>query len=107
MSGKFYKLEIFVPVDYAEKVKSALAEAGAGALGNYDNCFWQTEGVGQFRPLNGSDPFIGENGKIEKVCEVKIETLFPAERKIDVIAAIQNSHPYETPAYYITELIIN
>ena len=106
MARNFCKLEVFVPVEYAEKVKNALGEAGAGRLGNYDFCFWQSEGTGQFRPLAGSDPFIGKTGEIEHVCEVKIETIFPTEKKSEIIAAIRASHPYETPAYYITRLIM-
>ena len=106
MARGFCKLEVFVPVEYAEKVKTALGEAGAGRLGNYDFCFWQSEGVGQFRPLAGSTPFIGKTGEVERVREVKIETLFPEELKGKIIAAIRASHPYETPAFYITKLIM-
>lgn len=106
MADKFCKLEVFVPEEYAEKVKTALGNAGAGRLGNYDFCFWQSDGTGQFRPLAGSDPFIGKTNEIERVREVKIETLFPENIKSEIIAAIRASHPYETPAYYIMELIM-
>ena len=53
-----YKLEIYVPTDHADAVKRAVAGAGAGKLGNYDSCIWETAGRGQFRPLAGSAPYL-------------------------------------------------
>ena len=101
-AAKFYKLETYVPPEYAEVVKSALAAAGAGRWGNYDRCFWSTAGTGEFRPLDGARPFLGSVGAVESVPEIKLETLCPAESVDAVIAALKSSHPYEVPAFYLT-----
>lgn len=95
---KYCKLEFYVPTNFVEEVKFAVFEAGAGKLGNYDNCCWQTLGSGQFRPLPGSMPFIGSQEKVEEVEEVKVEMICPEEKIADVIAALKETHPYETPA---------
>ena len=73
--------------------------AGAGAVGNYDCCCFQVCGRGQFRPLVGSDPFIGAQGRVEHVTEWKLEMICPEGRIRDVIAALKEAHPYETPAF--------
>ncbi len=94
-----YKFEFFVPPMQLDTVKYAVFKAGAGRIGNYDCCCWETSGTGQFRPLDGSNPFVGETGKIEQVAEVKVEMVC-AEKYIEpVIAALKKAHPYETPAY--------
>lgn len=93
------KLIVFVPLDTAEKVRAAIAEAGAGRIGDYDSCSWSTEGVGAFRPLPGADPAIGEVGLLERVPEVRVETVVPRALRAQVIAALKLAHPYETPAY--------
>ncbi|VAW69960.1 Bsu YqfO NIF3/CutA domain, partial [hydrothermal vent metagenome] len=64
-----YKICVYVPEKSVETVKQALFDAGAGRIGNYDSCCWQTEGTGQFRPLAGSNPAIGSQGKVEFVRE--------------------------------------
>ena len=68
-----YKLCVYVPEEHCEAVKRALFEAGAGKIGDYDSCAWQTKGEGQFRPLKGSDPYIGQEGSVERVPEYKVE----------------------------------
>ena len=98
-AGKFYKLVIFVPVDNVNAVADALYSAGAGAIGNYSHCGFQTEGVGTFLPLEGAHPAIGKPGKIEEVYEVKLETLIAESKVAGCLAAMQKAHPYETPAY--------
>lgn len=60
-----YKLSFFVPASHLETVKSALFEAGAGRIGDYDSCCWQTEGTGQFRALADSAPYLGQKGRVE------------------------------------------
>ena len=95
-----YQIVFFVPPAQAEEVKKALFEAGAGALGDYDSCCWQTEGTGQFRPLEGSDAFIGEKGKLEKLPELRIEMLCTDQHIDDALRALVEAHPYEEPAYY-------
>lgn len=99
-----YQLSFYVPVDHAEKVKAALFAKGAGKLGSYDCCAWQTLGVGQFRPLSGSDPFIGKEGNIEKVPEYKVEMICEDAVVQDVIAELKRVHPYEEPAYTVVKM---
>lgn len=99
MANGFYKLETYVPETHAEALKAALAAAGAGKLGNYDSCFWECAGTGQFRPLPGSRPFLGETGVVEHVAERKLEMLVEAASLKAVLAALKAAHPYETPAY--------
>ena len=99
-----YKICVFVPETAAEQVKQAMFEAGAGKIGDYDSCCWQTLGQGQFRPLEGSSPFIGEQDRIETVAEFRIEMVCADENIKDTIAALKNSHPYEEPAYDVWKL---
>ena len=74
-------------------------EAGAGRVGNYDCCAWQTRGEGQFRPLDGSTPFLGNQGQIETVIEYKLELVCEEPCLKAVIAALKRAHPYEEVAY--------
>jgi hypothetical protein len=90
----------YVPVKDAERVKTALFEAGAGRIGNYDFCSFDIKGIGQFRPLPGSNPTIGSQCKIEKVEEMKVEMVLEDQYIDAVVRALKENHPYETPAYY-------
>jgi hypothetical protein len=99
-----YKLAFFVPPSHVEQVKSALFAAGAGRVGAYDSCSWQVLGQGQFRPLDGSQPFIGQTGQIEQVEEWKVEFVVADELIREAVAALKSSHPYETPAYEVWKL---
>lgn len=74
-------------------------EAGAGRVGNYDCCAWQTRGEGQFRPLEGSAPFLGNQGQVETVIEYKLELVCEEPCLKAVIAALKRAHPYEEVAY--------
>lgn len=76
-------------------------EAGAGRVGNYDCCAWQTRGEGQFRPLDGSSPFLGNQGQIETVIEHKLEMVCEEQCLEAVIAALKRAHPYEEVAYTV------
>lgn len=97
--NKIYKIEFYVPQTHVETVKQAIFAAGAGQIGNYDCCAWQTAaGTGQFRPLTGSAPFIGKQGKVEYIDEVKVELVCQGEYIDATIDALRTSHPYETPA---------
>lgn len=99
---KYYKLETYVPEAFVESVKEALALAGAGKFGDYDHCFWQSSGLGEFRPLESSNPFIGKaGGEVEHVREIKIETICSADNRKAVVAALKEAHPYECCAYYL------
>ncbi|MEG6571321.1 Nif3-like dinuclear metal center hexameric protein [[Clostridium] cellulosi] len=99
----FKKVVVFVPESHAEKVRKAMAEAGAGKLGEYDGCAFEIHGNGYFRPLSGSNPFIGEAGKPEKVDEVRIEAICAPQDLKKVISEMLKAHPYEVPAYDIYE----
>lgn len=95
------KLEYYVPKSHVEATTQALFAAGAGQIGDYSDCFWITEGVGQFRPANGANPFIGQRGELAHEAEMKVELVLRRALKEDVIAALKHSHPYETPAYQL------
>lgn len=94
------QIVVFVPETHKEKVKAAMFEAGGGKLGNYDRCCFEYQGIGQFRPLSGSQPFTGREGMVEKVTEVKVEMVCDESCFNDVVSALKSSHPYETPAFY-------
>ncbi len=99
-----YKLCFYVPEDYLEAVKAAVFVAGAGKIGDYDSCCWQTQGQGQFRPLGGSQPFIGQHGQIETVVEYKVEMVCEDALIEQVLTALVKAHPYEEPAYDVWRL---
>ena len=110
-----YKLCLYVPASHLEQVKAALFEAGAGKVGNYDSCCWQTLGTGQFRALKGSQPFIGQqNGvepgdiekqdDIEKIEEYKLEMVCADGVVQTVVDTLRQIHPYEEPAFDLVKL---
>ena len=101
MSYPLYKIELYVPESHLAAVKTAMFEAGAGRVGNYDCCAWQTIGEGQFRPLDGSTPFLGNQGQIETVIEYKLELVCEELYLEAVIAALKQAHPYEEVAYTV------
>ena len=95
-----HQVVVFVPIDFKEEVKDAMFQAGGGKMGNYDSCSFELEGLGQFRPLVGSRPFLGSVEKLELVAEVRIEMTCEDDHVENVLKAIKASHPYETPAFY-------
>ncbi len=99
------KLSFYVPPSHLTEVKSALFKIGAGRIGNYDCCAWQTLGRGQFRPLSGSDPFVGNEGEIEKVDEYQVELVLEDGILDAAIKALKSAHPYEEPAYAAWKLL--
>lgn len=99
-----FKLIFFVPESALELVKSAIFKAGAGRQGDYDQCAWQTKGEGQFRPLEGSQPYIGKQNQLERVAEYRVETLVDSKCVKAVIQALKQAHPYEEPAYEVIRL---
>ena len=99
-----YKICVFVPENAAEAVKQAMFDAGAGRIGDYDRCCWQTPGQGQFRPLEGSTPYIGEQDRTETVQEFRVEMVCSEASIREVVAALKRSHPYEEPAYDVWKL---
>ena len=94
-----YKLVLYVPQNFLETVKQSLFLAGAGRQGNYEECCWQVLGTGQFKPCEGSQPFIGAKNQLEKVPEWRVEMLVDASRAKQVQQALIEAHPYEEPAY--------
>ncbi|HWC33832.1 MAG TPA: Nif3-like dinuclear metal center hexameric protein [Mycobacteriales bacterium] len=102
--GSLDKVVTFVPVEDAEGVLDALAAAGAGTIGDYTRCAYLGEGTGTFTPGLTSSPVIGEPGKVEQVKETRLETIAPRRLRAQVIRALLASHPYEEPAYDVTEL---
>lgn len=99
-----FKLIFFVPESDVESVKSAVFKAGAGQQGDYDQCAWQTKGEGQFRPLKGSQPYIGELNQLERVAEYRVEALVDKDCISAVVEALKQAHPYEEPAYEVIRL---
>jgi len=100
-----YKLTVFIPDEALEIVKSALFAAGAGAIGDYEQCCWQVKGTGQFMPLTGSTPHIGEHNRLEEVDEWRVEMVVDENAIETVIIALKDTHPYETPAYDVIKVL--
>lgn len=100
------KLVVFVPEDDADRVRDAIGNAGAGHIGNYSHCTFNTKGTGTFKPGDGTNPYIGEQGKMEFVPEIKIESVFPASIEKKVVQAMLKAHPYEEVAYDIYDVKI-
>jgi hypothetical protein len=99
------KLVVFVPREALDGVRDAVFEAGAGRIGNYERCSWYTQGTGTFLGGEGSSPALGEIGREERVAELRLETVFPAERQEEVLAALREAHPYEEPAFDVYALL--
>jgi dinuclear metal center YbgI/SA1388 family protein len=103
-SEKIFKFAVYVPVQHADKVSQAIFEAGAGKIGKYIETSFNISGKGTFKPLEGTNPFIGKIGEKEEVQEIKIETVV-TERDLDsVVQVMKDNHPYEEPAYDVYEL---
>ena len=98
-------LAVFVPVADTQRLLDALADAGAGAIGDYDRCAWSTTGTGTFRPLEGAEPTLGQVGRVEVVEEDRLEMVLPRSRRTAVLRTLLTTHPYEEPAYGLTELV--
>lgn len=99
------KLCFFVPESHLEAVKAAVFSQGAGKIGQYDQCCWQVKGVGQFRPLAGSQPFLGKENRLETVEEYRVEMVLEDAGLKSVIQALRKSHPYEEPAYEVLQMV--
>lgn len=100
-----FKIIVFVPKNHSEKVKEEMFNAGAGKFKNYDRCSFESEGIGQFRPLKDSKPFIGTLDHLERVPELKVEMICPKERLKEVISAMRKAHPYEEVAFDVISLV--
>ncbi|WP_335995000.1 NGG1p interacting factor NIF3 [Acinetobacter pittii] len=99
------KLIYYVPDSHLESTKQAFFSAGAGGIGNYEHCAWQVKGIGQFKPVKGADPYIGELGELEQVDEWRVETIVIEANAKAVAKALKASHPYEEPAFEFIQII--
>ena len=93
------KLVVFVPAESLDALRDALFEAGAGRIGDYERCSWYTEGTGTFLGGESTEPSVGQPGREERVAELRLETVYPADREAEVVAALRRAHPYEEPAF--------
>lgn len=103
-AGLLRKLVVFCPLEHASLVREALFAAGAGAIGNYDECSFHLEGHGSFRPNEFANPFEGVKGQTSYVTENRIEVIYESYKERSIIAAMKNAHPYEEVAYDIYSL---
>lgn len=106
-AGELMKLYTFAPGEYAERVRSAIFEAGGGNIGNYSETSFNTEGTGTFKGNGDARPYVGEIGKRHEEKEIKIEVIFPKYLQRQVVAALVKNHPYEEVAYDVVALANN
>ncbi|MBU3824139.1 MAG: YqfO family protein [Candidatus Oceanisphaera merdipullorum] len=99
-----YKLVFFVPESHLESVKAAVFATGAGRIGDYEQCCFETRGTGQFKPLACATPFIGQTGQLEQVPEVRVELVCDDTWIRLAIKALRAAHPYEEPAFDVWQL---
>ena len=100
----YMKLAVFCPSGYEKDILDEMFEAGAGEIGDYCMCSFSSMGIGTFLPDENADPYIGMPGDLASVGEVKSEVILPKSKKDDVLAAMYNAHPYETPAFDLYEI---
>jgi hypothetical protein len=100
-----YKLSFYVPESHLEPLKNALFAEGGGHYNAYDQCCWQVRGEGQFRPLAGSQPYLGKARQVEKLVEYKVEMICTDAAIKDVVQTLLSVHPYEEPAYEIYKIL--
>ena len=99
------KLFTYVTNKHADNLRQSLFDAGAGNIGNYQNCSFSSTGVGTFKALEGANPFVGKIGETHSESEQKIEVIFPAHLQGSIISALLSNHPYEEVAYEIFEVV--
>ncbi|MCG2730418.1 MAG: Nif3-like dinuclear metal center hexameric protein [Acetobacterium sp.] len=100
----YYKLAVYTPVEATEKIIEVLGKNGAGAIGDYDFCTYRSSGTGTFRPLAGSNPYIGRLDSLTSVAEDRIEAIVPAHELKNLIIQLKKNHPYEEMAYDVIPL---
>lgn len=103
-TDKVFKLVTFVPAEAVDAVRDAVSEAGAGVIGNYTHCSFQSPGTGTFKPMPGAEPYVGKVGEMEHAAELRLEVLVPEDRLHDVISAMIEAHPYDEVAYDVYPL---
>jgi len=95
------KIVTFCPHEHAAKVRTAIFEAGAGQIGEYDSCSYNTLGEGTFRAMDSANPFVGKVNELHFEKEVKIEAIYLAYLEKQIITKMIEAHPYEEVAYDI------
>ena len=101
---KYFKLEVFIPETHFRQCAMALQEADAGHIGNYDSCLSYSKVIGTWRPLKGTNPYIGEEGVVSEEEEIKIEATVKRENLEKTIMAVKKVHPYEEPVINVIPL---
>lgn len=104
MEFSFFKLEIFLPESHLEPIQQALWSVDAGHIGNYDRCLSYSKVTSTWRPLPGTNPYIGTDNEVSQEPELKVEVTCKAERLTDTIRAIKQAHPYEEPVINVIPL---
>jgi hypothetical protein len=105
-----YIFSVYVPQSHKERLKKALFEAGAGRIGNYSECCWESRGFGQFKAGQNASPYLGSIGKLKKTKEHKLEMAVDSAFLQEVYLALKKNHPYEEPAFHflpVTEPGVN
>ena len=102
---KKYKIVVFTPQDFTEKISRAMAKAGAGVIGKYSECSFRLRGTGTFKSGKSSKPFVGKRGVLERVEETRLEMICSHDNLNNAVNAMLNIHPYEEPAYDIYEIL--
>ncbi len=102
--AKQCKLVTFAPRDQVDRVSEAMFAAGAGVIGNYTHCSFRSAGTGTFFGQSGTNPAVGQSGRLETADEIRIETVVPLARVSDVVSALRAAHPYEEPAFDLVQL---
>ena len=105
MMTEYIKLEIFIPETHFPILQKALQDVDAGHIGNYDSCLSYSHVTGTWRPLDGTHPYIGEQGEISCEPELKVEVTIKAEKLKETITAVKAVHPYEEPVINAIPLI--
>ena len=105
METTLYKLEIFIPETHLSVLQKVLQKVDAGHIGNYDSCLSYSRVTGTWRPLEGTDPYIGETGKISEEEEIKVEVTVKPELLRDTVARVREVHPYEEPVINIIPMM--
>ena len=101
------KIEVYLPAENLNEMVNALNQAKAGVLGNYDHVFAISEVTGHWRPLEGSNPFIGKAGEMETAPEIKLEINCRREYVTAALLAIRSTHPYEEPLIRVIPILNN
>ena len=102
---EFVKIVVYVPEKQVELIRETLAKEGAGKIGNYDSCCFVCEGTGYWRPLEGSNPAVGEKNKVSKEKEFRIEAVCRKKDFEKIIKKIKEVHEYEEPAIDVFPLL--